>query len=194
MKESSYTERGPAFYKKKQFLSILMGLFIISIMVFSVLYYGLDSTGQEKVSYKNLDFVQTTAGWQAYTDSGEKIVIMSNPDDVEHLNTSASFLSLNGLSKVYMSINPYDNVGAALQDFERNVHLSSPLVISCYEDNDRCADLPIKRCPDASPSVGVLIFKEANETVVTFENNCMTIEGKDLLKITDKLILDQYAE
>ena len=83
MKQIRYVEKAVPFYQNKKFLTILMGLFIISIMVFSVLYYGLDTNGQEKVEYNGLEFVQTTQGWLAYTEDEQRILLFGNPQDAE---------------------------------------------------------------------------------------------------------------
>ena len=194
MKEVKVGEKKISFFRNKKLLTILMGFFIISIMIFSVLYYGLDSTGKKKVEYHGLRFVETNQGWQAYTEDGQKIFILSNPEELEDVSFAPVSLSFLGtVQKVYISFNPYDDVSDALQDFQQNIPFSVPLVGACYEDNDFCAELPLNTCADASLSVAVVLFREANETSVTLENNCLTLQGKNLLILTDKLILDSYV-
>jgi len=192
MKQSKYAGKKIPFYKKKQFLTYLIGIFIISIMVFSLISMG-DNSG-ENIEYNNLKFTETTQGFLAYDDDGKPILILSNPEELKELETdNIKINSLKRLSKIYISINPYDNYQNALYDFN-NIELFPPQVTSCYEDNDLCAELPLKTCEDATESIGVIIFKQDNETVLSLDDNCLTIQGKDLLKITDKLILDQYGQ
>ena len=194
MKDVRYAEKKISLWKNKKFLTILMGLFIISIMVFSVLYYGLDTSGQAKVEYKGLEFIQTNQGWQTYTEEEKKILLLSDPRDLENVSSfgvSLDFLSAVGM--LYLSFNPEEDVSGALYDFQVNVEYSGGLVAACYEESEACADVPIKTCADAGLGTGVILFKEANASSVVLEGNCLTIEGENLLLLTDRLILDQYV-
>ena len=195
MKEVYIEKKNVSFWSNKKFLTLLMGLFIISIMVFSVLYYGLDSSGQEKVEYQGITFTQTNYGWQGYTDEDERILILTNPQELEGvpLPSGISFSYLEHLPKVYVSFNPENDMSSVLQDFQANVRASGYLTAACYEDSELCSELPIKTCVDASESVGVVLFQYAEEDSVTLEGNCLTIQGKNLLMLTDKLILDSYV-
>ncbi|HIH14796.1 MAG: hypothetical protein QT08_C0009G0042 [archaeon GW2011_AR17] len=194
MKQIRYVEKAVPFYQNKKFLTILMGLFIISIMVFSVLYYGLDTNGQEKVEYNGLEFVQTTQGWLAYTEDEQRILLFGNPQDAEGLRFDAVSLSfLSDVQKLYLSFNPDDDFSSALSDFQQNAGYSGALVVACSQEHELCGNLPIRTCADATSTIGVILFDQANESSVVLEGNCLTIQGKNLLSITDKLILDQYA-
>jgi len=52
----------------------------------------------------------------------------------------------------------------------------------------------LKDCDDAVDGIGVIMFKETNSSnSVTYSGNCLVIEGKDLLSVTDKLIVDYYG-
>src|SRR3989344_2868797 len=97
-----YKEKKVSVFQNKKFLTVLMGLFIISLMVFSVLYYGLDSSGQKNVDYENIHFVQTNVGWLGYTESEQKILILSDPSELVNISTGSSFSFLSGLSRVYV--------------------------------------------------------------------------------------------
>lgn len=194
MKDVRYVEKKVAFYQNKKILTILMGLFIISIMVFSLLYYGLDSSGQEKIVYKGLNFVKTNVGWQAYTEDRERILVLSDPRDLESVSFPPVSLSfVDDVQKIYFSVDPSQDVSGALYDFQQNIPFSGAFVVACYEDSALCADLPLKTCADATVNIGVIVFQEAEETSLVLEGNCLTIQGKNLLIITDKLILDHYV-
>jgi len=193
MKESTYVRKVP-FYKKKQFFSILVGLFFIGIMVFSALYYGMDKEEIQKVEYNGLTFVQTNQGWMSYVNDEDSIILSYNPEEIDEEFEKVSYAHMKTLGKVYLSTNPYDNVQSAIQELYRNGFLDqTQVVIACYEDNEACSELPLKTCEDATDFIGVIILKEANETSVNLESNCLTIEGKNLLMVVDKFILDQYG-
>lgn len=197
MKDVRLREKKIAFWQNKKVLTGIMGLFIISIMVFSVLYYGLDSTGQENVEYQGLKFIETNQGWQAYTKDDVKILLLTDPGELENVSfadVSLSFLTSLQIQKIYLSFDPEADVSGALYDFQRNIALPASLIAACYEESELCKDSPIKTCADATLNTAVILFKEANETAVTLEGNCLTVEGKNLLSVVDKLIVDQYGE
>jgi len=95
------------------------------------------------------------------------------------------------MQKIYLSINPKDRNREALYELKKNLKLQPLVVTACYEDNDACADMPLRTCDDATETVGVILLKESNETKVNFKYNCLTIQGKDLVKLVDKVTLQQ---
>ncbi len=195
MKKIRYADKKESFFKSKRFISILMGLFIISIMVFSILYYGLDNTGQEKIEYKGLTFTQTSLGWQTYTNSNQRILIQTNPEYLDFV-TYLGFGDIEyffSLQKIYVSFNPEENVASALIDFQANTPSGVSLVGACSVESELCVQLPLKTCEDATIANGVVIYKESNESKITQEGNCLIIEGEDLLTLTDKLVVEAYV-
>ncbi len=173
-------------------MTYAVGLFIIVIMVSSAL--SMWGGEEEGVEYAGLKFVETGYGWQAYSGS-QKILISTYPELLENVTIdSVNFGSLNLLSKVYISINPYDNYQQALYDFQTNIKILPNTVYACYEDNDLCSEMVLKDCDDAVEGIGIIMFKETNSSdSVTYSGNCLVIEGKDLLSVTDKLIVDYYG-
>ena len=160
------------------------------LMVLSVVNLNSDEEGA--IEYNDLKFVASSSGYLAYNSDEEQIIILTNPTELLDLEIgSISLNSLSSLEKIYISLNPNDDYQNAIYDFSRNIPLPSQQVLSCYEDHEDCSDLPLKTCEDATETIGIIIFKENNETLLSFDDNCLTIQGKDLLKVTDKLILDQ---
>lgn len=175
---------------KKVFMFFLGGL-IILIMVASAIDIGKDDE-EGAYDYNGIKFMPTTEGWLAYLKDGRQVYIMTNPAELVNLTISEVSPSLlNSLQKLYISYNPEEKVRAALVDFTREIKLTPPIIPSCTVDVPQCAELPLKTCNDTDDYVGVIVFKESNETAVSMNNNCLTIEGKDLLKTVDKLILEQ---
>lgn len=186
-------------FRKKKFLSktsnkvsLSLGLFIILLMVASVLnLYDMPDT-ENTQEYNGLKFYQTNAGWTANLPNKKSITINTSPKELENISIdSINVKNLNYLSKIYLSTNPYDTNRNALYDFQKNIVLLPKLVSACYEDNDICANMPLKTCNDTTDSIGVIVVKEANQTKVELKDNCLTIQGQDLLKIIDKLIILQ---
>lgn len=172
--------------RKKKIFSIVIGLFFIFIMAMSALYYGLDDSGTEKVEYNGLKFVNTGEGWVAYNNE-EKIVIWTDPRELEDYNVDISGFEI--LNKVYLSLNLEENIRYAVNDLEKNFEFKQ-LSLACFEDNELCAEMPLKTCEDATAYTGVIVLKESNETKVSLDGNCLTIEGEDLLKIVDGVVVE----
>jgi hypothetical protein len=175
---------------KQQKLTAIIGLFIISIMVLSVLNsYG--DNEEENYTYQGLKFYNTEAGWIANTNT-QTITIISNPKDLENISINYIPLNImNSMEKIYLSINPEDQNREALFEFNRGLKLTPRIVTACYEDNDQCIDSPLKTCEDSTENVGVIVMKESNVTEVSLKYNCLTIQGENLLQLVDKLILQQ---
>ena len=157
-------------------------------MVMSALYYGLDDT--EKVVYNDLKFVNTGQGWVAY-NSKDKIIIWTDPSELENYNVDIS--GFESLTKIYLSINPEENVKYAINDLYNNFEFEQ-ISLACYEDNELCSDMVLKTCEDATPYIGVIILREANETKVSLDGNCLIIEGQDLLKIVDGVVVENEGQ
>ncbi|HLC22742.1 MAG TPA: hypothetical protein VJJ79_03135 [Candidatus Nanoarchaeia archaeon] len=191
MKDPLYIEKKEVWYKQKKFLTIALGIFLISIMVLSAV--NLNTDAEEEVTYGGHTFVQTSFGWQTYLDSGQQLFLTTNPEDLASVFVPAvDFSRFSTLQKVYVGVNMYDDVQPAVYDLQRDISLPAQTDIACYEDNDLCANYPLKTCEDASFTVGVIQLQQANETLVQQKGNCLLIQGKDLLMLTDKLILDYY--
>lgn len=192
MKDVTYTKK-VYFYQKKQFYVVLLGLFIIAIMIFSSLYYGLSDDTQKKVKYQGYNFIESSSGWMTYVNDEQRLLLLSDPSILNESFEEVSFNSMKGNSKIYISYNPYDDASSALYDIDRSGLLTMQVYVACYEDNDQCSELPIKTCEDATSSVGIIVLKQSNETNVNLNNNCLTIESNDLLNAIDVFIVDQYG-
>ena len=179
------------FYKnKKKMVTLGIAVFFIFIMATSVLELYINADNEETYDYNGVKFVNTGNGWLVYLASGRAIYIVSNPNELENITISPiNLASLSFVQKAYLSFNPNERNRVALTELQRELKPLPRLVAACPEDNDQCANLPIKACDDASTSTAVILLKETNETSVTFINNCLSIQGKELTKIVDKLIL-----
>lgn len=176
---------------KKIYIGFL-GLMIIAIMVGSAadLWKGDDEV-QGAYEYNGLSFAQTDAGWVAYRPDNSQVWILTNPKELENITLPyVNTAMLRTYSKLYVTYNPKERVKAALNQFFKNMPVPQLVVPACTVDIEECKDMPLKNCTDAGNGVGVLLFKEANETSVTFNNDCLVIEGKELTKIVDKIVLE----
>jgi hypothetical protein len=190
MKKREKPRKSNIFSSKRIFI-YLMGAFIILIMVASVI--NINKNSVEKYKYKGNKFTKTDQGWLTYKD--DKAVLLSyGPKELEGFNVNVDINNLFLLQKIYISFNPLENLQLAITDFLTNLNFNY-LVRACTVNIEPCIDLPLKGCDDADLATGVIIFKESKTAKVSLDRNCLIIEGEgeDLVKITDRLILDHYG-
>lgn len=180
------------FLNKKKLITIGLGLFIISIMVFSILelsvFYKQDV---EKIEYKGINFIQTQNGWLGYKDN-IPISLVNNPSTLENISIEINNLNLFSFTaKNYISFIPEDGLEGSISYFFNKIKLQKNPVNACYKDTKSCKDFVIKTCDDATRTTGVIIFKYSNKTKVSLSGTCLIFEGdnENLIKYIDKLIL-----
>ena len=186
----------PAKQEKKSRKKIyigLLGIMIIAVMVGSALDLWRSEDAEGAYEYKGLKFANTDSGWVAFKPDGTQISILTNPAELANITIPyVNVDKLNTYTKVYVAYNPKERVRAAMNEFFRYVQLQPLTVPACTVDNEQCTEMPIKNCTDAGNGVGVLLFREGNETEVSFINDCLTIQGKELTKIVDKIVMAPY--
>lgn len=185
--------RPPKEEKKssKKYYIAFLGLMIIAIMVGSAADLWRNDEEQQGIEYNGLKFAQTDMGWVAFKPDNSQLTIMTNPNELKNITLPyVNLAMLKTYSKVYVTYNPKERVRVALNQFFRNIPVAPLVVPACTVDVEECAEMPLKNCTDAGNGVGVILFKETNITNVAFNNNCLQIEGKELTKIVDKLIVD----
>jgi len=174
--------------KSKIFLSV----FITFIMVSSILGYMIGN-GDSSVKYQGYKFTQIDNGWVANINK-EQIMISENPRNFEEIDMQdLEFSYLNSMGKIYLALNPEDNLDQGLQLFSLNIlsKLKVPIVRACIDDSEECSELPLKSCADANSNTFVLIIKRGVK-LSSYDNNCLTIQGnsEEVLKYLDKLTLN----
>jgi hypothetical protein len=195
MKNPRYISKKIPFYKKKQFFTIIIGVFFIMLMALSAVDIGSPDNDQQQntVEYNGIEFASTDLGWQAHTSKGV-IQMIYSPNQVSDLELEKVDLNVLNKPKVYLSVDPTQAVDLALRDFQINFPFkTTQFSLSCFEDSEGCEEIPLKTCDDVNLQTGVVVFKESEVDKITLENDCLTVEGKDLLKVVDKLLLDYYV-
>ena len=172
---------------------ILISIFIAVLMTTSIAGYifapqSEDNTQKKK--YNNLEFIREGERWT--TDiNGRKISIFSDPGALSEQKT-ISITNLNLAQKIYLSVNPTENLNRISAELNNFLPLLTPRVItSCYVDIKECKSLPIKTCNDATNLNKVILIKIENITAVNFHGNCLEIKGseEEILKFIDNLIV-----
>lgn len=193
MKKKESAIKKSSFFSKKKVLSLAIGIFIMSIMILSVLDMWKGTDENVEIEYEDFKFVRSDIGWLG-SKGNSKVSLSYSPRELKNISLKyADLSSLNYVGKVYISYNPGHNIRSAFQDFSRNIQITPPIFQACTADVPACADMKIITCDNSSQTTGVIIFQTGNNTGTSFIGNCLVVEGKDgedLLKVTDRMILD----
>jgi len=181
---------------KKEFKlkKLILPLFIIFIMVFSIFgYFSASNETIEKEEYHGFSFVKSDQGWLTYKED-RPLLIQTDPSLLESISEiSISLDELNTAQKIYLTFNPQEDIYRASNQL--SIQLSSlintPIVLACTEDVEECSNTPLKTCRDATNSVKVIQFKQSEIPKMSYENNCLSTEGdyQNALIFIDKLTL-----
>ena len=184
--------------KGKKLFTIIVALFILSIMVASVLNFNLPNNNQEQqpaLNYNNYDFYLTQNGWMTEKNS-KQIILRYNPQELEQINVpNIQISSLKLAEKTYVSLDINKNeIMLAASDLIRNLELQN-VVTSCPSDFPGCEDLPLKTCSDATDSTVIIQFNQAQIEIIQFEDNCLFIQAplSKINMITDKIIYKELG-
>jgi len=123
------------------------------------------------------------------------------PRDVDTINIEGSLNSelLNNATDYYVTFNPtgsnFSHVALAVADFNQhmtNIFFKQPIAACDKNETSACINIPVITC-DNTDSL-VLYVKEANNTRVYFDDNCIVVEGSgfDLVKGVDRVLFEFY--
>ena len=173
---------------------LILPLFLAGIMIFSVIGFALTYSQDDssKVEYNGHKFQQIDQGWVTYVED-QPILISQNPQYLSSVDLpEVSLALLNSANKIYFTFNPTENLQNSLAYFDINVRPRiKSFVISCIEDSEPCANLPLKTCEDAELYEKIIQVNLANESSIAYKNNCLHIQGskEEMPTIMDALIL-----
>jgi hypothetical protein len=163
---------------------------------------------EEGYLYKGVySFVNLDGFWytQLTSPSGKRLYDMSlryGPKDLENIPISG-FLDtelFNNATEYYVTFNPtgrdFSHVAVAVADFNQhmvNVFAKKPIAACDKNETAACEGRPIITCNNTGKIV--LYIKEANETLVKYDGNCIIVEGSgfDLVKGVDRILLNFYG-
>ena len=171
---------------------ILISVFIAILMITSIagfIAFPQTKTIDEKKFYKDLEFTREGDRWTTDANN-QKISVLINPEEIKEQDIKAK--DLFSSQKIYISVNPKDNLGRISQELNNLFNLLNKRIItSCYSDIPGCESLLIKTCKDATNLNKVIIIKIENNTNIKYNPNCLEINGdeKEIVNIIDYLIV-----
>jgi len=194
MKKKIVSEKKGGIFSKKKIFGYSVGGFIILLMVASALNMSNDE--EEKYDYHGLKFVKTDQGsWIAYQGS-EPIQLLYHPQDLDNITLPDNVGLISYSPKIYLSTDDLKANGRVIGYFKAkigpNAGITDNQPYACTNDAPGCEELPLKSCLDAAQGqTGIVVFKRANETKITYKDGCLTMEGsnEELPKAVDKIYL-----
>ena len=150
-------------------------------MVLSVLGIAIQYTtdNSENIKFKGQKFTPYQGGWITYKNNNQ-ILIPTQPDLLQYQQVPGiSFADLNKAGKIYFTSNPNNQLPQqTLFSIQNNLfpYLNN-VIIACIEDPQSCANLPLKTCSDAEQGIVVIQAQIANNSIISFSNNCLLIQG-----------------
>ena len=179
---------------KKVVISLFLAFLMISSIAGFIIGFPLSNQDDSRIKYLGYTFVQTPNGYLTYIGDSQ-LIISTDPRQVKLYQNmeSLTLQELNAGSKIYFTFNPSENIQNTFSYFNANIRprLNS-FIPACTKDAPECADLPLITCDNASPSAKVIQVQLANPPSISYENNCLLIEGSQytIEPLFDSLIID----
>lgn len=180
--------------KKSNKKKVVLSIFIVVIMVSSIagfISFSPDEDSNKEIEYKNIKFTKINEQYTTIFNNNQ-ITISKNPLLLEEQNMINPQKELNSAQKIYISINPKEDINRVVFELNNLIKVLRPKAItSCYIDIEECKKLPIKTCKDATNLNKVIILKKENTKTINYKNNCLEIIGSDndIITFIDQLIL-----
>lgn len=187
--------------REKSYTKLVISLFIAFIMVSSILgyYYGT-SEDIESYKYNEYNFKKIDNRWVTYIGK-TPYYLTYDPKSLEdiEINRNLNLAEFNSAKKIYLTFNPDEIPGEVISEMQIYFMplLSSKVffIMACTEDIPRCEDAVLKTCSDATSEEKIIQIEIVNDTIVNYNNNCLSIQGEneDLIRAVDRIIWDMLG-
>jgi len=171
--------------KKKKRNSLIIGIVLVFVMLFSVLGYSF--MGQEKeedsqkVIYNGFEFNNLYGYWDL-TIGNSQFLFKYNPEEVEKINSELNTLESYYQKPLYISS---ENQEAEYEVYKNLNNIVLRSQNACFDEQNCEEGLPVKTCAD-----NFIIIREAPISNIAQEENCVFISGlqENLTRITDEFL------
>lgn len=152
--------------------------------VFGYVVFGSSNNTSEleKMQYNGYEFVNQNGFWITSIGNHD-FVFVYNPEEVEKSDAQVNLLNSYSQKVLYLS---YENDAASIEIFRNLGDIVLRFQGACLQEEENCPeDWPIKDCTN-----NFIIIREANESKILQEENCVFIEGprENLTAITDEFL------
>lgn len=160
-------------------------------------------TPTDNYLYKNFEFSKINGLWTTDVQVGNKVITIwlhHGPREVSDLSINGTLYTSFDKGPVYITFNPLDErkemIALSAGELSLNIvnGVQRQVIAACtINETNACSKLPIVNCDDQDRPI--IYLKQSNTTAITFNQNCITIEGdgEELVRATDRLILLWYG-
>ncbi len=180
--------------KKKKKNQLIVGIVLVSIMLFSVIGYSFtarDNSSQKRIVYNGIDFLENNGYWFAEI-FGAEFFFKYNPKETENLTEINVLKDINDyLEKpLYIYSENYNAEREIYQNLDKVVlrrQYACPDLENSTAEFECDSEWPVKTCED-----NFIIIQESENSEVKQEENCIFIYGKgeEIIKATDKFLFE----
>lgn len=178
--------------KRSKRNQLIIGGILIFIMIGSTFGYVMlgdssdKNSGTEKVNYKGYLFVNTNGFW-VLSIGNYNFIFQYNPEQVEKVDKELNKLDSYAGKVLYFFYENENVLGAATEISQNLRDIVLRVQGACIEEEGCPEEWPIKDC-----SNNFIIIKEANESKIYQEENCVFIEGQseELIKTVDGFLFN----
>ncbi|PIN80570.1 hypothetical protein COV16_00605 [Candidatus Woesearchaeota archaeon CG10_big_fil_rev_8_21_14_0_10_34_8] len=176
--------------KKAKRNQLIVAVIMAAILLASSLgysFYSKENSGSStKTSkYGGYTFIMNENGFWQITLSDLTFMTRFNPSELENISIPILVNSNTYLDRPLYLVSFSSSEKEAANEIARNLgYFPSRIQPSCVEGRQCLADnLPVKNCTD-----NVIVLSENNKTRISREDNCVFIEGENIIKSADSFI------
>ena len=192
--------------KKRQRIALFGSLIMVGILLFSTFAYYMTQNGASstanQMTYGAYTFSLKSSGngnGVLVTDiQGQEVEFQALPAQVAYLNVDPLAIRLlQAAPQVVLTVDTnLTKQDASTVDYDRlMLNLAIPKMINAIKVPDPRYKMPVLNCSNATVNMPVVQFIQSNDTKVTTEGYCITIQGeqRELLLIKDRIIYEYYG-
>lgn len=165
--------------KKTKRNQLILGLILITLMLFSVLGYALWGRGESqninKIEYNNIEFIQDNSDYWAFQIQGQDFLTKYNAEEVQEIYAFINFNINNYANKPLYLVSDSEDANS---EIVRNLgnRFVPRIQKACLSQESCLEDIPIKNC--SIDNIIVIEISEEKEQIYQ-EENCVFISAKE---------------
>lgn len=178
-------------------------ILVVTVLIIAAIFAFFIQTreNENELTYNNFEFINVGSFWQTKWERDGQLYVIDfryNPEQVEDVPIEGTTDIRFQLESVYLTIDPSeerdrDTAYLAIAAVELGRKLVTPferqIITACtVNETIACWDRPIVTCDNTNKTV--IYLKQANETKIILDGNCVTIQGKgqEIVRAVDKAL------
>lgn len=156
--------------------------FVLFGSIFGIVVDSITSKPTEqKITYKGETFNLINGRYYLFLGDYQ-FSFANNPNELEEVNINLT-KKINSFTDLPLYIDSKD-ISARTEIYINLDSFAQRIQLACFNEEDCNSELPLKTCQD-----NLIIIRNSTQNKIYEQENCIFIEGEDLNKLADKLIL-----